>query len=106
MHTLYESDNRQMSLNVTIACNGSKKFRVWAEDYGKPNSKYADRGIKRYLQLITEFSMKRQFFQYKIKNFMTFKRDINEKIIFDLETYKNDYSYLIKNSFEFVTKYL
>ena len=45
MHTLYESDNRQMSLNVTIACNGSKKFRVWAEDYGKPNSKYADREI-------------------------------------------------------------
>jgi hypothetical protein len=34
-----------MSLNVTIACNGSKKFRVWAEDYGKPNSKYGDREI-------------------------------------------------------------
>ena len=45
MHTLYESDNKQMSLNVTIACNGSRKFRVWAEDYGKPNSKYADREI-------------------------------------------------------------
>jgi hypothetical protein len=45
MHTIYETNNKQLSLNITIACNGSKKFRVWAEDYGKPNSKYGDREI-------------------------------------------------------------
>jgi hypothetical protein len=34
-----------MSLNITITCNGKKKFRVWAEELGKRNSKYAEREI-------------------------------------------------------------
>jgi hypothetical protein len=45
MHEIYQSNNRKFSLNVTITCSGKKTFRVWAEDYGKKFSKYADRTI-------------------------------------------------------------
>ena len=45
MHQIYNSENRTFSLNITITCNGTKSFRVWAEDLGKKNSKYADRTI-------------------------------------------------------------
>lgn len=41
----YNSDNRQFRLHITITCKGKKKFRVFAEDFGKKNSKYADREI-------------------------------------------------------------
>lgn len=40
------SDSRKFCLIVQIKCKGTKKFRVWAEDLGKENSKYADREIK------------------------------------------------------------
>jgi hypothetical protein len=40
------TDNNKFSLNITITCSGKKKFRVWAEDCGKKNSKYADREIE------------------------------------------------------------
>lgn len=46
MHTNYDSDNREMMLYITILCRGTKWFRVWAEDLGKQNSKYADRLIE------------------------------------------------------------
>jgi hypothetical protein len=45
MHKIIDTDNRSFSLNITITCQGKKTFRVWAEDYGKKNSKYADRTI-------------------------------------------------------------
>jgi hypothetical protein len=45
MQTIYESNNNPLQLNVTITCNGKKRFRVWAEDLGKKNSKYGDRVI-------------------------------------------------------------
>jgi hypothetical protein len=45
MHKILDTDNRKFSLNITITCEGKKNFRVWAEDYGKKNSKYADRTI-------------------------------------------------------------
>ena len=45
MHTIYPSDNKAFTLNITIKCSGTKKFRIWAEDLGKPNSRYADRII-------------------------------------------------------------
>ncbi len=45
MHQLYDSDNQPMTLYITIECDGSKRFRVWAEEYGKRNSKYAEREI-------------------------------------------------------------
>lgn len=41
----YESDNRKFSIIVNVTCPKSKKIRVWAEDFGKPNSKYVDREI-------------------------------------------------------------
>ena len=41
----YISDNKQFRLYVIITCKGKKSFRVWAEDYGKRNSKYAEREI-------------------------------------------------------------
>jgi hypothetical protein len=41
----YDSDNRKFSIIVNITCPTSKKIRVWAENLGKPNSKYVDREI-------------------------------------------------------------
>jgi hypothetical protein len=45
MHRIYDTNNRAMNLHVTIICNGTKTFRVWCEELGKVNSKYADRLI-------------------------------------------------------------
>ena len=42
----FDSNNDKFSLVVIIKTQGTKTFRVWAEDYGKKNSKYADRQIK------------------------------------------------------------
>lgn len=44
--TRYITDNRKLSLYITIKCNGSKKFRAFAQDFGKKNSIYADREIE------------------------------------------------------------
>lgn len=41
----YNSGNRKFSLYITIKCSGKKKIRVWAEEFQKANSKYADREI-------------------------------------------------------------
>jgi hypothetical protein len=41
----YDSNNRKFSIIVNITCPKSKKIRLWAEDLGKPNSKYVDREI-------------------------------------------------------------
>jgi len=41
----YISDNRKFALNITIECKGKRKFRAWAEELQKPNSRYADREI-------------------------------------------------------------
>ena len=41
----FDSGNRVFCLYLVITCKGQKKFRVWAEDFGKPNSKYANRDI-------------------------------------------------------------
>lgn len=43
---VYETNNTPMTLYITVKCTGSKKFRVFAEDYMKNNSKYADRIIE------------------------------------------------------------
>jgi hypothetical protein len=40
-----QSNNRKFSLYVTIKCAKAKKFRIWAEEFQKRNSKYADREI-------------------------------------------------------------
>jgi len=42
----YNSNNEKFSLIISVKTNGTKRFRVWAEDLGKKNSKYADREIK------------------------------------------------------------
>jgi hypothetical protein len=41
----YDSLNRKFSMYITIKCVQEKKFRVWAEEFQKRNSKYADREI-------------------------------------------------------------
>lgn len=41
----YNSDNRKFCLFITIKCSGKKKIRIWAEEFQKQNSKYADREI-------------------------------------------------------------
>lgn len=46
MNSIYPSENQAMQLNITISCRGTKNFRVWCEDLGKLNSKYADRVIQ------------------------------------------------------------
>jgi hypothetical protein len=46
MQQIYPSNNQKMSLHITITCSGKKRFRVWAEELGKQNSKYGDRVIK------------------------------------------------------------
>ncbi|HRH52604.1 MAG TPA: hypothetical protein PLN38_04760 [Chitinophagales bacterium] len=42
-HQVINTDNQAMTLYITITCSGKKKLRIWAEEYGKKNSKYADR---------------------------------------------------------------
>ncbi len=42
---IWDTQNEPMQLGITIKCKEKKSFRVWCEDYGKPNSKYADRVI-------------------------------------------------------------
>jgi hypothetical protein len=42
---IYESNNKKFCLYVTIKCEGKKKLRVFAEDYGKKNSRYVDRQV-------------------------------------------------------------
>lgn len=46
MQQVINTDNQPVTLYITIKANGNKRFRVWAEEYGKVNSKYADRLIK------------------------------------------------------------
>lgn len=41
----YNSSNKKFCLYIKITCQGEKKFRVWAEEFQKPNSKYSDREI-------------------------------------------------------------
>ena len=45
MQQVYQSNNESFGLSITIICKGKKRFRVWAEELGKKNSKYADRVI-------------------------------------------------------------
>lgn len=45
MQKIVDTNNRPVCLNFTITCKGSKRFRIWAEELGKQNSKYADREI-------------------------------------------------------------
>lgn len=45
MEKVWETDNRPISLYVTIVCKGKSKFRVCASDFQK-NSNYADRTIE------------------------------------------------------------
>lgn len=46
MLKLWDTENRKMSLYITIKTSGHKLMRCVAADYGKKNSKYADRTIK------------------------------------------------------------
>jgi hypothetical protein len=40
-----QTNGRKMSVDISIECNGNKRFRVFATDSNKPNSMYADRVI-------------------------------------------------------------
>ena len=41
----YDSNNQSFSLLITITCKEKKRFRIYASDFGRANSKYADRVI-------------------------------------------------------------
>jgi len=45
MQQVYQSNNESFGLNITILCKGKKRFRVWAEELNKKNSKYSDRVV-------------------------------------------------------------
>lgn len=45
MQQIISTNNESMTLSITISCNGKKSFRIWAEQVGKKNSKYADRVV-------------------------------------------------------------
>lgn len=45
MQKIYDTNGQPTCINFTITCKGVKRFRVWAEELGKQNSKYADREI-------------------------------------------------------------
>ncbi len=45
MQQVFDSNNEQFTLQITVLCTGKKRFRVWAEQLDKKNSKYADRVI-------------------------------------------------------------
>jgi hypothetical protein len=45
VHRIVETQGKSLTLYITIQCNGQKRFRVWGEEYGKRNSKYAEREI-------------------------------------------------------------
>lgn len=53
------SDNKAFCLNITIKCKGKKNFRAYAEDYGKKNSKYADR-------VLTAEGMRQIYFSFPV----------------------------------------
>jgi hypothetical protein len=42
----YDSNNRRFCLSIYVSTPTPKKFRIWAEDLGKRNSKYVDREIE------------------------------------------------------------
>ena len=42
---ILEVRGKAFSLDVTIKCNGKQRFKIWAEDKGRINSKYAERCI-------------------------------------------------------------
>lgn len=46
MQQIFPTNNEPMTLFITIECSGKKRFRVWGEQLGKVNSKYADRLIE------------------------------------------------------------
>ena len=43
---VYNTAQSKFSLVITISCDGKKTFRVWAEESGKQNSRYADRVVE------------------------------------------------------------
>ena len=45
MFKVWETDNKKLSLHITITTKSKKTFRVASSDYGKANSKYSDRTI-------------------------------------------------------------
>lgn len=57
MQQIYQSNNEPMSLYITIECSGKKRFRVWAEEVGKKNSKYADRLVEVVGKRVIYFSL-------------------------------------------------
>lgn len=42
----YDSNNTAFALHITITCKGKKRFRAYASDFGRKNSKYTDRVIE------------------------------------------------------------
>lgn len=57
MKEVLATGNQPMRLNIAIKCKGKRVFRVYIEDTGKKNSRYADREIKVSGARIIHFSL-------------------------------------------------
>lgn len=91
MQQAINTDNRTLCLYITIKCTGKRVFRCIASDYGRANSRYADRAISVdgertiYFSLpVTPKTMNLEVFDVNDKNAIDFSVDLSEQ---PLKTY-------------------
>lgn len=91
MQQAINTENRQFCLYITIKCVGKRVFRCIASDYGRANSKYADRAITVdgertiYFSLpLTPKTMNLEVFDVNDKNAIDFSVSLSEQ---PLKTY-------------------
>lgn len=86
MQQAINTDNRKFCLYITIKCAGKRVFRCIASDYGKSNSRYADRAISVngertiYFSLpISPKAMNLEIFDVNDKNAIDFTVTLSEQ---------------------------
>ncbi len=86
MQQAINTDNRKFCLYISIKCAGARQFRCIASDYGRPNSKYADRviGVKGertiYFSLpVTPKTMNLEVYDIKDKEAIDFTVTLSEQ---------------------------
>lgn len=106
---IYTSDKKEFRLLVTITCSGKKEFRVWAEVYGKRNSKYSDRNIfvegKRTIELKFPYWKDQIFIGVANAQSPTDKEFQVELIEADLQTYNIDMNGQTKRFVKFAQQF-
>ena len=80
MFKIWETDNKQLALHITVTCKGKRMFRIAASDYNKKNSKYADRTIEIDGKRTIYFS-----FPVSPKQIIVGVQDVNDRNFTDFE---------------------